>query len=736
MCGIVGIVAAKETNVIEQTLQCIEKLEYRGYDSAGIATLSQHDSLPLQERIQCIKVAGKVDDLIAQEKLHPLHGHIAIAHTRWATHGEPTNYNAHPHLSHNKIALVHNGIIENYDSLKADLLEEGYIFNSETDTEVIVHLMYRVYTHQRQKNFLTAIHQATSHLQGSFALAIINGDTPNQIFAVRHDSPLVIGLGANANYISSDTASLLELTKNFIYLEEGDIAVIEKDHVAIFDAALNQLNPAARPIKISQLTSEAAAKNGYSHYMLKEIYEQPQAIRNTLRAFLNTEFDSNAKNLDINLGANLAINLNKHASSNNYDHDLIHNHLHTWHADLKQLLAIKTVKQLQIVACGSSYHAGLVGQYWCESIAGLPCRVEIASEFRYRDVAIAPGTLFITISQSGETADTLAALRWAKEQPYVACLTICNVPESSLVRESNLALMTCAGIEVGVATTKAFTTQLVVLFTLFLELSQIDTAVTTAPLAEAVATKTTAATTKAAIATQPSSSATTLCPTITPEEYKNYLHHLKLLPVFAEQILLLDETIKKTATRLQVKEHAFYLGRNTNYPIALEGALKLKEISYLHAEAYPAGELKHGPLALIDSNMPVIVLAPHDKLWDKISANMQAIMARNGELIVFSDHDELTYTTSDTEIVATETAIKATTATIDTKTAANAKATANTKTIITSNKLTFIKMPKIHPLLAPILYVIPLQLLAYHVAVLRTTDVDQPRNLAKSVTVE
>lgn len=615
MCGIVGIVAATNINVTAQVLSAIKKLEYRGYDSAGIAAWQ------LQDGLRCLKIAGKVDDLIAQEQRHPLMGNIAIAHTRWATHGEPTDYNAHPHISHDKIALVHNGIIENYDELKAELLAKKYIFLSDTDSETIVHLIH--YYCVEGNSFLVAVHKAVARLQGSFALAIINSDEPDKIIVVRHDSPLVIGLGEGMNFISSDTVSLLELTSNFIYLEEGDIAIVDKDKIAIFDASLS---PVERPVKLSRLTSEAVEKGGYDHFMLKEIYEQPQALKETLHFLL----DESAVLQDLVAACSTRAGLPGAAS----------------------------IKQVQIIACGSSYHASVVGRYWCESLPGIPCSTEIASEFRYRDVAVAADTLFVAISQSGETADTLAALRWAKEQPYLARLAICNIAESSLAREADYALVTHAGVEVGVAATKTFTAQLLALFLLFLHLAKAKK--------------------------------------LTPEQYKEYIRQLKQLPIFAEQILLLAPQIHAIARRLATKEHVFYLARNVNYPIALEGALKLKEISYLHAEAHPAGELKHGPLALVDNGTPVIVLAPHDKLWDKINSSIEMVTARGAELIVFSDNEVKDF----------------------------------------DQKVTVVKMPRIISALTPILYILPLQLLAYYVALLRGTNVDQPRNLAKSVTVE
>jgi len=605
MCGIVGIIAKQNVNVVAQVLSCIKKLEYRGYDSAGIAALHQ------QSGLKCLKIAGKVNDLITLEQQQPLSGNIAIAHTRWATHGEPSNNNAHPHISHHKIALVHNGIVENYEDLKTELLADGYTFTSETDTEVVAHLLYKNFTHE--SNFLIAVHKTISRLQGSFAVAIINSDEPDKIIVVRRGSPLLIGLGENINFISSDTLSLLEFTNRFIYLEEGDIATVASDKITLYNEALQ---PITRQPKTSKLISGTTIeKNGYAHYMLKEIYEQPQTIKDTL-----------------------------HISLENALHDI-------------EQIAPK-VKRVQIVACGSSYHAGMVAHYWCETLAKIPCHVEIASEFRYRDVVVEDNTLFITISQSGETADTLAALRWAKEQSYLNCLAICNKDESSLVRESDLSLMTHAGVEVGVASTKAVTAQLIALFLLLLTLAKAKN--------------------------------------LTSTQYHEYIHQLKMLPIFAEQTLLLDHIIQNMAQKIVTKEHAFYLGRNINYPIALEGALKLKEISYFHAEAYPAGELKHGPLALIDDKTPVVVLAPQDKLWDKINSNMQEIITRGGELIVLTDNH----------------------------------------TQVFPPQINTIKMPKTIPLLTPILYLLPLQLLAYYVAAARGTDIDQPRNLAKSVTVE
>lgn len=613
MCGIVGIITEQQKNVVTPALLSLKKLEYRGYDSAGIAAFDK------QHGLQYLKVVGKVDDLIAKEKNYPLSGHIVIAHTRWATHGEPTDYNAHPHISHNQIAVVHNGIIENYAELKQKLLEAGYKFESDTDTEVIAHTIYNYC--QQNNDFLKAVYKTVNDLQGSFALVIFNNMEPDKLIAVRHGSPLVIGLGQGTNYFASDTISLLEFTNEFIYLEEGDISIVDKDTVTIFDDKLQLITREARK---SKLNVNVAQKGEYAHYMLKEIYEQPQAIKDTLGSSL----------VELNTYINKISN---------------------------------KINKIQIVACGSSYHAALVGSYWCESLIGIACDVDIGSEFRYRETPVYEGTLFITISQSGETADTLAALRLAKTQAYAGYLTICNVPESSLARESEMAFMTQAGVEIGVATTKAFTTQLINLFILILLLGKEKKSLV--------------------------------------GNYDEYINNLRQLPLFAEQVLQLDDEIKKLAERFVTKEHAFYLGRGTAYPIALEGALKLKEISYLHAEAYPAGELKHGPLALVDSSTPVVVLAPQDKLWDKINANMHEVAARGGELIVFTDAD---------------------------------CGRENGRSFVSDTKanVAVIKMPKVTGILAPIVYVIALQLLAYHVAILRGTNVDQPRNLAKSVTVE
>ena len=611
MCGIVGIIAETSQNVVSSVLESLKKLEYRGYDSAGIAIFNNQDCLKV------IKTVGKVDDLIAKEQNYNYCGNIALAHTRWATHGKPTENNAHPHISNNQITVVHNGIIENFAQLKQSLLSDGYLFTSDTDTEVVAHLIHKQL--QKSKDFLLAVHQAIQFLEGSFALLVFNAQDPNKLIAIRHGSPLVVGLGQGANYLSSDLVSLLDKTNKFIHLLEDDICVIDAQSVVIFDNNLRYVN---REVTVSQLTADATQKDGYQHYMQKEIYEQPQTIKNTLLHF-------------------------------SYDKAT---------AEYIKNLASK-INKIQIVACGSSYHAGLVAKYWCESIAKIACEVDIGSEFRYRSAFVTPGTLFVTISQSGETADTLAGLRLAKTQDYLGYLTICNVPESSLAKESEIAFMTQAGVEIGVATTKAFSAQLLNLLLLILLCGQEKNTL--------------------------------------EQSFTSYYDELHVLPMFIEQILQLDNNMLRLAKDFVNKNHAFYLGRGTMFPIALEGALKLKEISYIHAEAYPAGELKHGPLALIDNNMPVIVLAPHNSLWDKINANIHEVIARDGEMFIFTDFNNFT---------------------------------ANEKHFMRKAKI--IQMPKVPELLAPLVYVVALQLLSYHIATLRGENVDQPRNLAKSVTVE
>jgi len=610
MCGIVGAIA--ERNVAPILLECLKRLEYRGYDSAGIVVSNA------KQHLQRLRTVGKIDSLLKELKSNPISGNIGIAHTRWATHGEPTENNAHPHISRDKIALVHNGIIENFQELRDKLTAKGYKFYTETDTEVIAHFIH-YYTEQKC-DFLTAVYKTTRELTGAFALAIMHSEHPEKIIAVRSGSPLVIGLGIEENFLASDSLALLPVTNQFIYLEEGDIVELERTKVRIYNS---NLQPVKRSCKVSELTSDAADRGEWRHFMQKEIFEQPNAIAETIESRLGEN------NVFIEaFGNNAAPILHK-------------------------------TKRIQIVACGSSYHAALAGRYWVERYTNIPCRVEIASEFRYRQVVVEPDTLFVTISQSGETADTLAALRQAKNLGYAATLAICNVPESSLVRESDLVFMTRAGAEVGVATTKAFTTQLVVLFILTLALAKNNQA--------------------------------------NPEVVPDIIKQLKHLPTTVEQVLNLDNQIARIAQRFVDKQHAFFLGRGVNYPIAMEGALKMKEISYIHAEAYPAGELKHGPLALIDKDMLIVVIAPNDELLEKLKSNLHEVRARGGELIIFTDESINFHEKTGWSVL---------------------------------------KLPSVPSAMAPIVYNIPLQLLAYHVAVLKGTDVDRPRNLAKSVTVE
>jgi len=609
MCGIVGGIA--ERNVVPILLEGLRRLEYRGYDSAGLAVI---DGKNIRRKREVGKVQG-LDDLI---KADPVSGSVGIAHTRWATHGKPSTANAHPHVSRNRVAVVHNGIIENHEDLRNAQKHNGYEFTSETDTEVIVHEIDHAL--ETTDGLLNAVKQTVKKLEGAYALGIISTANPNLLVACRKGSPLVIGVGIGEYFIASDVAALLPVTQRFIFLEDGDIAALQIDQLVIYDAEDNIVE---RPIKESQLKSDAVDKGNYRHYMLKEIYEQPFAISQTLEGhFVNHRLQENSFG---------------HNAGEIFDQ----------------------VKSVQILACGTSYHAGLVARYWFERLARVPCDIEVASEFRYRNPVLAPDTLIITISQSGETADTLAALQEAKKQGAKYAVAICNVPESSLVRESDLALMTRAGPEIGVASTKAFTTQLTTLMMLVIAIGR------RFHLPNALEEK------------------------ITSE--------LFALPGKIEKVLELDDQVKELAEQFAEKEHALFLGRGTHYPIAMEGALKLKEISYIHAEAYPAGELKHGPLALIDADMPVITVAPNNNLLEKLKSNMQEVSARGGQLIVFMD----------------ETLVPA-----------------------HDGNVQYIKVPQIENEVAPIVFTIPLQLLAYHVAVLKGTDVDQPRNLAKSVTVE
>jgi glutamine---fructose-6-phosphate transaminase (isomerizing) len=609
MCGIVGGIAQR--NVVPILLEGLKRLEYRGYDSAGLAVIQD-------EKIARKRALGKVVGLEAMLDADPIAGFIGIAHTRWATHGVPSTQNAHPHICRHKVAVVHNGIIENHEKLRSQQLEDGYEFTSQTDTEVIVHQVFDAL--EVSGDLVSAVKHSIAKFDGAYALGIMSTDHPNTLIACRKGSPLVIGVGIGEHFIASDVAALLPVTQRFIFLEDGDVAVIGTDSLVIYDKDDNVVN---RPVKESQLTAEAAEKGEYRHYMLKEIYEQPFAISQTLEGrFINNRLQENSFG---------------HNASSVFDN----------------------IKSVLILACGTSYHSGLVARYWLEEIAKVPCNVEIASEFRYRNPVLLPDTLIVTISQSGETADTLAALLEAKKLGAKHSLAICNVPESSLVRESDLVMMTRAGPEIGVASTKAFTTQLVTLMLLVIAVGR------RFQLTEVMEAKLTS--------------------------------ELFALPGKIEKVLHLDSEIQTLSEQFAEKHHALFLGRGSQFPIALEGALKLKEISYIHAEAYPAGELKHGPLALIDADMPVITVAPNNSLLEKLKSNLQEVSARGGQLIVFMD-----------ENIAGE----------------------------TQNNIQIIKIPQVENEIAPIVYTVPLQLLSYHVAVLKGTDVDQPRNLAKSVTVE
>lgn len=611
MCGIVGAVA--ERNISAILLEGLKRLEYRGYDSAGIAVLDAAGQL------QRLRRSGKVAELESAQQAEELTGRLGIAHTRWATHGAPCERNAHPHVSGEDLAVVHNGIIENHEALRAQLKGLGYTFTSDTDTEVIVHLL----SHKLDEfgDLTVALKAAVKELHGAYGLAVVSARQPDRLLAARSGSPLVIGLGLGENFLASDQLALRQVTDRFMYLEEGDIAEIRRDSVQVWDAAGQ---PVQRESVQYHEGAEAADKGEYRHFMLKEIHEQPKVVQRTLEGRLG-------------------------------DSQVL---VQAFGPQAAELFA--KVRNVQIVACGTSYHAGMVARYWLEELAGIPCQVEVASEFRYRKVVVQPDTLFVTISQSGETADTLAALRNAKDAGYLASLAVCNVGISSLVRESDLCLLTQAGPEIGVASTKAFTTQLVGLMLLTLALGQVRGSLSADKEAELVA-------------------------------------ELRRLPTRLGEALAMDATVEKIAEHFAEKNHTLFLGRGAQYPVAMEGALKLKEISYIHAEAYPAGELKHGPLALVDADMPVVTVAPNNELLEKLKSNLQEVRARGGELIVFAD---------------------------------GAAAMENGEGTFVVN------MPHIHDALAPILYTLPLQLLSYYVAVLRGTDVDQPRNLAKSVTVE
>ncbi|MFQ1851589.1 glutamine--fructose-6-phosphate transaminase (isomerizing) [Aeromonas veronii] len=610
MCGIVGAVAQRD--VAEILVEGLRRLEYRGYDSAGVAVFSANQ--PLQR----VRRMGKVAELAKALDEQPVHGGTGIAHTRWATHGEPSERNAHPHVSEH-IVVVHNGIIENHEELREELKALGYVFNSDTDTEVIAHLVH----HELKSagSLLAAMQTAVKQLRGAYGTVVMDSRDDSRVVVARSGSPLVIGRGIGENFIASDQMALLPVTRRFIFLEEGDVAEVTRRDVHIFDTNGNAV---VREEQESELSHDAGDKGEYRHYMLKEIHEQPKAITNTLEGRLGS------------------------------DHVVVESFGNGARAIFDK------VEHVQIVACGTSYHSGMVARYWFEEIAGVSCDVEIASEFRYRKSVVRPNSLLVTLSQSGETADTLAALRLAKESGYMSSLAICNVPGSSLVRESDLAFMTRAGAEIGVASTKAFTTQLAGLLMLVASVGHCRGHLSAAAEAELV---------KA----------------------------LQALPLRIKESLALAKDIEILAEEFADKQHSLFLGRGSQYPIAMEGALKLKEISYIHAEAYAAGELKHGPLALIDAEMPIIVVAPNNDLLEKLKSNVEEVRARGGILYVFAD--------ADTGFKSDET-------------------------------MRVMNLNHVEEVIAPIVYTVPLQLLSYHVALIKGTDVDQPRNLAKSVTVE
>lgn len=612
MCGIVGGIAQRD--IVPILIDGLRRLEYRGYDSAGVAVLTDAG------RLARLRTVGKVKNLQDALDDSPTAGHLGIAHTRWATHGAPAERNAHPHISKDGIAIVHNGIIENHEQLRAELISLGYEFDSETDTEVIAH---RVHYHMQKLDgdLFKSVRAAVSELRGAYALVVLSEKSPEKIVLAREGCPVVVGIGEGEHFVASDVSALLPVTRNFVFLEEGDVAEVTCKHLHILD---RQGQVTQRPMRVSALSADAAEKGDFPHYMLKEIYEQPRAIAQTLE-----ERVAGGKLLEAAFGPTA-------------------------------LEILRLAEAVQIVACGTSYHAGAVAKYYIEQIARLPCWVEIASEYRYRNPVVPKNTLFVTISQSGETADTLAALRMAKQADYLSTLAICNVPESSLVRESELVLLTRAGPEIGVASTKAFTTQLTALNMLVVALAKFHSA--------------------------------------DAERERGLVQRLIEIPALVDETLKLDDSIKALAKRFADKRHALFLGRGQMHPIAMEGALKLKEISYIHAEAYPAGELKHGPLALVDADMPVIIVAPNNDLVEKLKSNMQEVRARGGELYVFADPDS---------------------------------------GIESSEGVTVLHMPRhVSHFQAAIVYTVPLQLLSYHCAILKGTDLDQPRNLAKSVTVE
>lgn len=615
MCGIVGAVA--ERNISNVLLEGLKRLEYRGYDSAGLTVIRQGE---LYRERQVGKVQALVDAV--KNDSENFKGNIGIAHTRWATHGEPAQHNAHPHVS-GKVAVVHNGIVENYGPLKEELMEKGYAFTSETDTEVVAHLVAEAY--KETNDLLKAVEKIVPLLHGAFALGVVHVDNPDELITVRLGSPLVIGVGIGENFIASDQLALLPVTNRFMYLEEGDIAVIKRDSIQVFADG----QPVERAITELDAKNHNADKGEFKHYMLKEIYEQPDAVART-----------------VEMGAG--------------DKDLKEEFLQR-HEE-----ALAKVRNIQVLACGTSYHAGLIAKYWFENLTRLPCSVEVASEFRYRNPVVVDDTLVVCLSQSGETADTLSALREtqrrakAGEIKGLTTLSVCNVATSSLVRETDIFIPTLAGVEIGVASTKAFTTQLAALMLLVLKVGKVQQRMESEQLTEIV----------------------------------TELHKLKGL---LDRSLNLDQAIETMSQKFEAKQSTLFLGRGVQFPLALEGALKLKEISYIHAEGYAAGELKHGPLALVDKDMPIVVLAPKDSMLDKLKANMQEVHARHGELFVFASESSQ---------------------------------------LVSDERLHVIHVPDVNEHLAPIVYSVPVQFLSYHVAVMRGTDVDQPRNLAKSVTVE
>ncbi|MGZ0020111.1 glutamine--fructose-6-phosphate transaminase (isomerizing) [Nitrosomonas sp. wSCUT-2] len=615
MCGIIGAIA--KANVVPVLLEGLQRLEYRGYDSAGLVFTDYG--------LKRLRTAGRVNELGKLVEQQKAHGFAGIAHTRWATHGEPSERNAHPHFSgeDSRIAVVHNGIIENHEAIRSSLKDHGYRFLSETDTEVIAHLI--ALKLMESPDLFRAVCLAVAELQGAFAIAVMEEAHPERIVVARHGAPLILGIGKDGNYVASDVSALLQVTRDVIYLEEGDIAEINNHSFHIVNCLKNQLGePVKRAVHESHLSNDEIDLGSYAHYMQKEIFEQPAAVANTL------EMLSNTQSITPNLFGSEAE------------------------------AVFTNTKQILILACGTSYHAGLVARYWLETVAGMPCTVEIASEYRYRSPAADPSTLVVAISQSGETADTLAALDYSKKLGHTYSLAICNVPESALIRQADLRFLTRAGPEIGVASTKAFTTQLASLLLLTVTLAKMRHKLSAA-------------------------------------EENQLIMTMRHLPKALQQALKVEPEVKLWAQSFAQKRHALFLGRGVHYPIAMEGALKLKEISYIHAEAYAAGELKHGPLALVDNEMPVVAIAPNDQLLGKLKSNLQEVQARGGELYVFADADSQ---------------------------------------ITPSDHLHVIRLTEYAGLLSPILHTIPLQLLAYHVALVKGTDVDKPRNLAKAVTVE